>query len=155
MGQITDFLFFSASFIFMRLSVRIMPSVKDHFGFIRGEQKWLKHICAACWTHLGKQELHQENSSHCPSKALAAKESVVASNRTPNPNTQFIDSTGNGRTICRNFNCSRGCSFQNCKFVHICNRHVAGGKACVLNQVGFNHVAQSTQQQQSKPATPN
>ena len=27
-------------------------SVKDHFGFIRGECKWLKHICAACWTRL-------------------------------------------------------------------------------------------------------
>ena len=23
-------------------------SVKDHFGFIRAERKWLKHICAAC-----------------------------------------------------------------------------------------------------------
>ena len=52
-------------------------SVKDHFGFIRGERKWLKHICAACWTHLRKQESHRENSSDCPLKALAAKDSLV------------------------------------------------------------------------------
>ena len=23
-------------------------NVKDHFGFIRGERKWLRHICALC-----------------------------------------------------------------------------------------------------------
>ena len=54
-------------------------SVKDHFGFIRAERKWLKHICAACWTCLRKQEPHQENSSDCPLKALAAKDSPVTS----------------------------------------------------------------------------
>ena len=30
-------------------------SVKDHFGFICGERKWLKHIYVACWTRLRKQ----------------------------------------------------------------------------------------------------
>ena len=51
--------------------------IKDHFSFIRGERKWLKHICAACWTRLRKQESHRENSSDCPLKALAAKDSPV------------------------------------------------------------------------------
>ena len=46
-------------------------SVKDHFGFIRGERKWLKHICAACWTRLRKQESHREHSSDCPLKDSA------------------------------------------------------------------------------------
>ena len=54
-------------------------SVKDHFGFIRGERKWLKHICAACWTRLRKQESHREDSSDCPLKALAAKDSPALS----------------------------------------------------------------------------
>ena len=52
-------------------------SVRNHFGFIRGERNWLKHICAACWTRLRKQESHRENSSDCPLKALAAKDSPV------------------------------------------------------------------------------
>ena len=53
-------------------------SVKDHFGFIRGERKWLKHICAACWTRLRKQESHRENSSDCPLKD-SAKDSPATS----------------------------------------------------------------------------
>ena len=52
-------------------------SVKDHFGFICRERKWLKHIYVACWTRLRKQESHRENSSDCPLKALAAKDSSV------------------------------------------------------------------------------
>ena len=54
-------------------------SVKDHFGFIRGERKWLKHICAACWTRLRKQESLWKNSSDCPLKALVPKDSPVTS----------------------------------------------------------------------------
>ena len=50
-------------------------SVKDHFGFIRGERMWLKHICVACRTRLRKQESHRKNSSDCPLKAMAAKDS--------------------------------------------------------------------------------
>ena len=52
-------------------------STKDHFGFIRGGCKWLKHICVACWTRLGKQESHRENSSDCPLTALAATDSLA------------------------------------------------------------------------------
>ena len=47
-------------------------SSKDHYGFIRGECKLLKDICAACWTCLCKQESHQKNSSDYP---LATKDS--------------------------------------------------------------------------------
>ena len=50
-------------------------SIKDHFGFIHGERKWLKHICVACWTRLRQQESHRKISSDCPLKALAAKDS--------------------------------------------------------------------------------
>ena len=61
-------------------------SVRNHFGFIRGERNWLKHICAACWTRLRKQESHRENSSDCPLKALAAKDSPV----TPKSRQVFV-----------------------------------------------------------------
>ena len=50
-------------------------SIKDHFGFIHGERKWLKQICVACWTRLRQQESHRKISSDCPLKALAAKDS--------------------------------------------------------------------------------
>ena len=37
-----------------------------------------------------------------------------SSSRTPNPSTQFVATTSEWRTICRNFYSSRGCSFHNC-----------------------------------------
>ncbi|XP_048582589.1 uncharacterized protein LOC125561884 isoform X2 [Nematostella vectensis] len=39
---------------------------KDHYGYVRGERKWVKHICAACWVQSRKQESHREDSSDCP-----------------------------------------------------------------------------------------
>ena len=54
-------------------------NVKDHFGFICGERKWLRHICASCWTRLRKQEPQRENSSGCTLNALAAKGSPAPS----------------------------------------------------------------------------
>ena len=39
---------------------------QDHFGYIRGERKWLRHICAECWTKNRQQELHREGSPDCP-----------------------------------------------------------------------------------------
>ena len=78
-----------------------------------------------------------------------------SSNRTPNPSTQFVATTSEGPTICRNFNSSRGCSIHNCAYEHACNRRVSGGKACSLNHSGFNHVTQSALQQQTKPTTQN
>lgn len=68
-----------------------------------------------------------------------------------NPNSQFIATTNEGRTICRNFNSSRGCSFTNCVFEHVCNRRAAGGKACGLNHSGYSHNFQG--QQPAKPST--
>ena len=40
-------------------------NVKDHFDFIRGESKRLRHICATCWTRLQKQKPQRENPSDC------------------------------------------------------------------------------------------
>lgn len=82
-------------------------------------------------------------------------------NRTANPSTQFIPgfiaTTNDGRTICRNFNSSRGCSLQNCAYEHVCNRRATGGKACGLNHPGYIHSTQqsTSTQQQNKPATQN
>ena len=60
-------------------------SIKDHFGFIHGERKWLKQICVACWTRLRQQESHRKISSDCPLKALVAKDSPA----TPKNQTVF------------------------------------------------------------------
>lgn len=38
----------------------------DHYGYIRGERKWLKHICATCWMQNRRKEQHRENSADCP-----------------------------------------------------------------------------------------
>lgn len=46
---------------------------QDHFGYIRGERKWLKHICASCWTTNRQQEHHREKSSECPLYQAASK----------------------------------------------------------------------------------
>ena len=33
---------------------------RDHYGYIRGVRKWVRHICAACWGKSRKQEDHRE-----------------------------------------------------------------------------------------------
>ena len=38
----------------------------DHFGTIRGNKKWLQHICAKCWITSRTRERHPEFSSTCP-----------------------------------------------------------------------------------------
>ena len=67
--------------LFYFVAITSENNVKDHFGFIRGECKWLRHICASCWTRLRKQEPHRENSSDCPINALAAKGSPAPSKK--------------------------------------------------------------------------
>ena len=39
---------------------------QDHVGFIRGERKYVWHICAACWVSKCHQEQHREGSADCP-----------------------------------------------------------------------------------------
>ena len=41
-------------------------NASDHYGYLRGESKWLKHICASCWVQTCKEEHHKENSVDCP-----------------------------------------------------------------------------------------
>ena len=83
-----------------------------------------------------------------------------------NPSTQFtqgfIATTSDGRTICCNFNSSRGCTFHNCAYEHVCNRRATGRKACGLNHPGYSHASQFATQQQTtatqqqiKPTTQN
>ena len=67
--------------LFYFVAITSENNVKDHFGFIRGVRKWLRHICASCWTRLRKQEPHRENSSDCPPNALAAKGSPAPSKK--------------------------------------------------------------------------
>ena len=42
---------------------------QDHYSMLRGERKWLRHICAYCWVKGRKQALHPEGSKECPSSA--------------------------------------------------------------------------------------
>ena len=42
---------------------------QDHYGLLRGERKWLRHICADCWVNRHTQALHSEGSKECPSSA--------------------------------------------------------------------------------------
>ena len=37
-----------------------------HYGYLRGERKWLRHICSDCWVQSRKQEHHRAGSSDCP-----------------------------------------------------------------------------------------
>jgi hypothetical protein len=39
---------------------------KDHYGAIKGIQKWLQHICAKCWTTNRKVDRHSEYATDCP-----------------------------------------------------------------------------------------
>ena len=36
-----------------------------HYGYLRGERKWLRHICSDCWVQSRKQEHHRAGSSEC------------------------------------------------------------------------------------------
>ena len=38
----------------------------DHSGSLRGEVKFLRHICATCWVRERKKRAHRENSEQCP-----------------------------------------------------------------------------------------
>jgi len=45
----------------------------DHYGYIRGERKWLRHICAKCWVSTRSQEFHREGTPDCPAYVVAPK----------------------------------------------------------------------------------
>ena len=36
-----------------------------HYGYLRGERKWLRHNCSDCWVQSRKQEHHRAGSSEC------------------------------------------------------------------------------------------
>ena len=36
-----------------------------HYGYLRGERKWLRHICSDCWVQSRKQEHHRAGSCEC------------------------------------------------------------------------------------------
>ena len=72
--------------------------------------------------------------------------------------TPFVATTNEGRTICRSFNRSRGCSFTDCIYEHVCNRRVAwggGGEACGQKHASFTHNSNIAHTQQPpRPAQP-
>ena len=39
---------------------------QDHYGTLRGERKWLQHICARCWVESRTASRHTEFSKECP-----------------------------------------------------------------------------------------
>ena len=51
-------------------------SNKDHYGTLRGERKWLQHICARCWVDARVAARHTEFSKECP---LAAEKDFTSS----------------------------------------------------------------------------
>ena len=53
-----------------------------HYGYLRGERKWLRHICSDCWVQSRKQEHHRAGSSEC-SFASATSETKNYLPRTP------------------------------------------------------------------------
>ena len=52
------------------------PHSKDHYGMIRGERKWLQHICAKCWTLSRSIARHTEFSEDCPSLPAPPRSSL-------------------------------------------------------------------------------
>jgi len=41
---------------------------KDHYALLKGEKKWLCHICAGCWVKDKVKRMHSEYSDDCPHK---------------------------------------------------------------------------------------
>ena len=41
---------------------------KDHYAMLKGEKKWLCHICAACWVKDKAKRMHSEYADDCPNK---------------------------------------------------------------------------------------
>ena len=41
---------------------------KDHYAMLKGEKKWLCHICAACWVKDKAKQMHSEYADDCPNK---------------------------------------------------------------------------------------
>ena len=54
---------------------------KDHYGALRGEHKWLQHICARCWVDTRVAARHTEFSKECP----LAVENVLTTSETASP----------------------------------------------------------------------
>ena len=54
---------------------------KDHYGTLRGERKWLQHICARCWVDTRVAARHTEFSKECP--LAVAKDSNSSAPTTP------------------------------------------------------------------------
>ena len=48
---------------------------KDHYGMIRNKRKWLRHICAKCWTSSRIIAQHTEFAEECPLKSMVSASS--------------------------------------------------------------------------------
>ena len=51
----------------------------DHNGSIRGEMKFLRHICATCWMKKREKRVHREQTDQCPLHSSEVKPSSSAS----------------------------------------------------------------------------
>ena len=54
---------------------------KDHYGTLRGERKWLQHICAQCLVDTRVAARHTEFSKECP----LVEEKVLTTSETASP----------------------------------------------------------------------
>ena len=60
----------------------VCKSSKDHYGTLRGERKWLQHICPRCWVDTRVVARHTEFLKECP---LATEEVSTTSEPTASP----------------------------------------------------------------------
>ena len=63
---------------------------QDHYGLLRGERKWLRHICANCWVKRRTQALHPEGSKECPLSTNSGAKKLGSSSTFVHP-TNFPD----------------------------------------------------------------
>ena len=50
---------------------------------LRGEKKWLNHICAACWVKDKVKRVHSKDSDDCPNKPKPKPKPKERLSRTP------------------------------------------------------------------------
>ena len=50
------------------------------YGYLRGERKWLQHICSDCWVQSRKQEHHRAGSSECSFASASSETKKLTTN---------------------------------------------------------------------------
>ena len=104
---------------------------KDHYAMLKGEKKWLCHICAACWVKDKAKRMHSEYADDCPNKPKEwldntpciplIQDFIVAGSQDVN-RTLFQDNCVVGRTSAQAFRVHQDSSeFHRTPFQEFCN----------------------------------